>query len=233
MARRPTAFRVRGMKHAGLILWGLVAGGGLMAGPALAHPHVWIDAGIEVILNDRNEATGVRVSWTYDDLYSLYVVGDMGLDPDWDGKLTPEEVARLSGFDMAWDADFPGDTYALLGEAPLALSRPSDWTASYAGGKITSTHLRSFDAPVPVGKVPLVLQAYDPGYYVAYGIAALPVLTGGKGCSARTFEPDVDAEEEKLLAALSEYTPDVDLEAEFPAVGANFAEEVRVTCAAP
>jgi hypothetical protein len=35
------------------------------------------------------------------------------------------------------------------------------------------------------------------------------------------------------MAALSEYTPDVDLEATFPAVGANFAEEVRVTCAAP
>ena len=221
------------MKQMGLILGGLVAGVGLMAGPALAHPHVWIDTGIEVILNDRNEATGVRVSWTYDDLYSLYVVGDMGLDPDWDGILTPEELARLSGFDMTWDPGFPGDTYALLGDAPLALSRPADWTASYADGKITSTHLRSFDAPVPVGEVPLILQAYDPGYYVAYGIPTPAVITGGTGCSARTFEPDVDTEEEKLLAALSEYSPEVDLEAEFPAVGANFAEEVRVTCAAP
>jgi hypothetical protein len=45
--------------------------------------------------------------------------------------------------------------------------------------------------------------------------------------------PDLDEAEQQLLAALSEYTPDVDLEAEFPAVGANFAEEVRVSCAAP
>ena len=74
-----------------ILIAGLLAAG---AGPALAHPHVWIDAGVEIILNDQNEATGVRISWTYDDLYSLYVVGDMGLDPDWDGKLTPEEEAR-------------------------------------------------------------------------------------------------------------------------------------------
>jgi ABC-type uncharacterized transport system substrate-binding protein len=200
------------------------------ASPALAHPHVWIDAGIEVILNDRNEATGVRISWTYDDLYSLYVVGDMGLDPDWDGKLTPAEEARLSGFDMNWDPGFPGDTYVLLGEADQPLSRPKDWTASYADGKITSTHLRSFATPVPLGAKHLIVQAYDPGYYVAYTIAGPTTVTGGSGCAAQVFVPDLDAAQEELLAALSEYTPDVDLEAEFPAVGANFAEEVRVTC---
>jgi cobalamin biosynthesis protein CobD/CbiB len=44
------------MKHALALGWLLAMG----AGPALAHPHVWIDTKIEVILNDRNEATGVR-----------------------------------------------------------------------------------------------------------------------------------------------------------------------------
>ncbi len=205
----------------------------LAAGPAGAHPHVWVDTGVEVILNDRNEATGVRISWTYDDLYSLYIVGDMGLDPDWDGKLTAKEEARLAGFDMKWDPGFAGDTYALFNWAPLELSRPSDWTASYGGGKITSTHLRTFAAPVPVGADPLIVQAYDPGYYVAYSIPLDPIVTGGTGCTAQTFVPDLGEAEQKLMDALSEYTPDVDLEAEFPAVGANFAEEVRVTCAAP
>ena len=204
----------------------------LAAGPALAHPHVWIDTKVEVILNERNEATGVRIDWTYDELYSLYVIADRGLDPDGDEVLTEAEIAQLSGFDMAWDEGFAGDTYALLGEAPLELSRPQEFSASYAEGKVTSSHLRVFAAPVPVGEVPLVIQAYDPGYYVAYSIPQDPVLTGGAGCSARVFVPDLDEAQETLLAALSEYAPDVDLEAEFPAVGANFAEEVRVTCAA-
>jgi ABC-type uncharacterized transport system substrate-binding protein len=229
LARRAEGVTFGDMQRA-LLLGGLLLAG---AGPAFAHPHVWIDTKIEVILNDQNEATGVRVGWTYDDLYSLYVVGDMGLDPDWDGKLTPEEVAQLSGFDMKWDPSFMGDTYPLVGEATLTLSGPKDWTASYADGKITTTHLRTFDAPVPLGAEPLVVQVYDPGYYVAYSIPFDPVVTGGTGCSARVFVPDLDAAEQELMAALSEYTPDVDLEAQFPAVGAKFAEEVRVTCAAP
>lgn len=205
----------------------------LAAGPALAHPHVFIDTKIEVLLNDRNEATGLRITWTYDDLYSLYIVGDMGLDPDWDGKLTPEEVTQLSGFDMEWIEGFEGDTYALMADKPLALSGPRDWTAAYGEGKITSTHVRDFAAPVPVGTEPLVVQAYDPGYYVAYAIPFDQVVTGGAGCTAQVFVPDLDAAAQALQDALAEYTPDVDLEAEFPAVGANFAEEVRLTCAAP
>ena len=212
---------------------GLLGAGLLAAGPALAHRHVWIDTRIEVILDAENQATGLRISWTYDDLYSLYIIGDKGLDPDWDGALTPEEVAGLAGFDMAWDEGFAGDTYALTGDRALALSRPVEWTAGYAGGKISSTHLRLFDVPVPVDAVPLVVQVYDPGYYVAYAIPFDPVVTGGVGCSAQVFVPDLDAADEALKAALSEYTPDIDLEAEFPAIGAAYAEEVRVTCAAP
>ncbi|WP_431298770.1 DUF1007 family protein [Tabrizicola sp. BL-A-41-H6] len=214
----------------GMILGGLMAG---LAGPALAHPHVFIDTRVEVMLDGQNRATGLRISWTYDELYSLYVVGDMGLDPDWDGKLTAEEELRLSGFDMNWDDGFAGDTYALMADRELALSGPSEWSAGYAGGKITSVHMRMFEVPVTVGAEPLVVQVYDPGYYTAYTIAFDPVVTGGASCVAEAYAPDLDAADAALQAALAEYTPDMDLEMEFPAVGKNYAEEVRVTCAAP
>lgn len=207
-------------------------GGLLAAGPALAHPHVWVDTQVEIILNDANQATGVRIGWTYDNLYSLYIIGDMGLDPDWDGELTAEEEARLSGFDMKWEPGFTGDIYVLLGEKELRLSGPQDWTARYIDGRITSTHLRLF-GPAAVGAGPLIIQAYDPGYYVAYTIPFDPVLTGGSGCTADVYTPDLDAADRELQEALQEFTPDVDLEMQFPAVGQAFAEEVRVTCAAP
>ena len=51
-------------------------------------------------MNDRNEATALRISWTYDDLYSLYIVGDMGLDPDWDGKAGSQLVSFLGGIQL-------------------------------------------------------------------------------------------------------------------------------------
>lgn len=205
----------------------------LAAAPASAHPHVFIDTRIEIIFDAANTATGLRISWTYDDLYSLYVIGDMGLDPDFDGKLTAAEQARLSGFDMNWDPQFPGDTYALIGDRDLALMRPSDWGASYADGKITSTHLRRFAVPVPVRAEPLLVQVYDPGFYTAYAIAYDPVVTGGTGCTAVAYGPDLDAADAALKAALAEYSADANLEADFPAIGKTYSEEVRVTCAAP
>jgi ABC-type uncharacterized transport system substrate-binding protein len=205
----------------------------VLPAPVLAHPHAWIDAKVEVILNDTNEATAIRISWVYDNLYSLYVVSDRGLDPDWDGNLTPDEEAKLSGFDMGWDEGFPGDTYALLGEVALPLSRPMDWTATYADDRVTTTHLRSFDAPIPLGDLPLIVQLYDPSYYIAYAIPFDPMVTGGTGCSAQVFVPDLDEAAAEMQAVLAEYTADADLEADFPAIGAAYAEEVRVTCPAP
>lgn len=204
----------------------------LPAAPAAAHPHIFIDTGLEVIFDTQGRAAAVRVAWVYDEFYSLMMLSDRGLDADGDGRLTAEETARLNGFDMQWDPDYQGDLYVLDGSgAPVGLGRPRDWTVTVQDGRIISTHLRAFDVPQAVGAAPLVLQVYDPGYYTAYTILGTPVLSGqAQGCSVGVFEPDLTEAEAQLQAMLREYTADVDLEMEFPAVGANFAEEARVTC---
>jgi polyphosphate kinase len=210
----------------------VAAGLALAAAPAAGHPHIFIDTGLEIIFDDRGRAAAVRVAWVYDDFYSMLMLGDRGLDPDGDGRLTAEEEAVLSGFDMAWDADYEGDLYALDGAGrPVALGRPRDWSARMLDGRIVSTHLRLFEPPLERAALPLVLQVYDPGYYTAYTILGTPRLTGGEGCEVKVYEPDLTAAEEALKEALAEYTADQDVEYDYPAVGAAFAEEARVTCA--
>jgi ABC-type uncharacterized transport system substrate-binding protein len=212
--------------------WTVAAVGLCLAGQAAAHPHVYIDTGIEVIFDAGGKATALRISWTYDDFFSLMVVQDRGLDPDADGVLGPAEATALNGFDMDWDAGFPGDTYVLAGDAPVGLGRPRDWTAAYVDGKLVSTHLRDLATPVDPRKAPLIVQSYDPGFYTAYTIIGPAVLTGAPGCAAELYGPDLTAAEEELKAALAEYGAEENLEMEFPAVGAAYADEVRVTCAA-
>ena len=58
-------------------------------------------------------------------------------------------------------------------------------------------------------------------------------VTGGTGCSAEIFVPDPEKADQTLIAALAELSPTEDAEVQFPAVGAAFAEEARVTCPAP
>lgn len=210
--------------------WVLMGLGAMLPAMAQAHPHVFVDATVEVIFDAQGRAEALRIGWTYDEFFSMLIVEDRELDPDYDAVLTPEAVAQLAGFDMQWDPGFPGDTYALMNGAELALSRPEAWTASYDGGKITSTHLRRFTEPVAVAEVPLTVQVYDPGFYTAYAIMGKTVLTGRTDCTAQVFEPDRDAADEALLAALAEVAADADLEMTYPEIGAAYAEESRITC---
>jgi ABC-type uncharacterized transport system substrate-binding protein len=205
---------------------------GCWASGAMAHPHVFIDTGIEVIVDGQNRVTGLRITWSYDDYYSLFVIADKALDPDWDGALTATEKAALSGFDMHWEPGFAGDTYALLDDTELALSAPKDWTVDYRDNRITSTHLRTFDMPVAPGGQPLIVQVYDPSYYNAYSITIDPVVTGGTDCDVKAYAPDVSVADEALKAALSEYSASEDVEQDFPAIGKVYSEEIQVTCPA-
>ncbi len=202
--------------------------------PVQAHPHVFIDVSVEVVLDDQDRATAVRIGWVYDELFSLTVIADRELDKDWDGQLSPEEAAGLVGFDMEWMPGYPGDTYALIGDAELVLGPPTEPTADWDGKQIRTTHLRQLPEPVAIGTGPFLVQVYDPGFYTAYAIPFDPVLTGGSGdCSAEVWGPDLDAADEALKAALQEYSADQDVEQDFPAIGKAYAEEVRVTCGAP
>ena len=206
----------------------------LSAAPAAAHPHIFIDTALEVIFDAEGRATAVRVVWVYDDFYSLVMLQDRGLDADGDAALTPEEETKLSGFDMDWDADFAGDLYVLdKATDPVALGRPHDWSARVEQGRIVSTHVRDIATPVAVTDPPLVLQVYDPTYYTAYTILGTPLLSGAgaAACTVQVYAPDMTAAQEQLQAVLQEYAADQSLEQDFPAVGAEFAEEARVTCA--
>jgi ABC-type uncharacterized transport system substrate-binding protein len=213
-------------QHLGLSLLASV----LLPLPALAHPHVFVDTTVAVMFDDQGRVQGVQIGWTYDEFFSLAIIEDRMLDPDYDGVLTPAAIAALSGFDMQWDPDFPGDTYVFRDGQAVDLARPSDWSAGYADGKITSTHTRRLRAPMEATDAPLVVKVYDPGFYTAYAVIGTPAIIGRDDCSIEVFTPDTDAADEALLAALAEIPATADIEIAYPEIGASYAQELRVTC---
>jgi ABC-type uncharacterized transport system substrate-binding protein len=197
--------------------------------PAAAHPHVFIGTGLTLVLDADNRLEAIRVTWSYDELYSLLVLEERGLDPDYDGALTAEELASLNGFDMAWMEGFPGDTYAAAGATPLALGPPTDYVTTIEDGRIVTTHTRTV-APPPAGAA-ISVKAYDPTFYTAYEVSRGVTVEGGTGCTAELVPADLDAAytllEELLYGPRStEWSED-----DFPEVGEAFADEVRLTCA--
>ena len=199
-----------------------------IATPLWAHPHVFIDTGFKLVVNDTGEVTGVEVLWRYDELYSLLILEDMELDPDFDGVLTAPELAKLNGFDLNWVKGFEGDLYAKADGKPVKLGAPQNRGTSVEDGQIISRHFRAISG----AGTELALKAYDPTYYTAYELnfgVDLP-----KGCTFSVIKADVKAANAKVRALLGD---DMDLlandpNADWPAVGEEYADEVRVSCAA-
>lgn len=201
------------------------------AAPLLAHPHIFVEAGVEVIFDSDGRPDALRISWEYDPFFSMLLVSDMGLDADFTGEISENERDALDGFDMNWIEGYHGDVHVRQGARDIALSEPVEWTSDYRDGQLRSTHLRKLlDPPDPRDE--WVIAVYDPTYFTAYTVIDPPRITGRDDCEARIFEPDWDAADARLEAALEELLgAGADIEANFPAVGELFSDEVRLTCA--
>lgn len=197
-----------------------------------AHPHIFVDGAVHPIFNTDGALVAVRVVWLYDDLYSELIFEDRGLDPDGDGKLTEDERAALTGFDMNWVPDFNGDLVVTWGEETLALSRPVQPTLDVVTGQILTTHIRTFDAPIPVGDAPVIFSVYDETFYTAYTLALPARVEGRADCTTQVVEPDAEAAYAQLEAALAEFGAEALEAGDFPPVGAAFAVELHLTCPA-
>lgn len=200
------------------------------ATPLGAHPHIFVDTGLEVIVDAEGRLTHLRITWAYDEFYSLLVTEDRGLDPDYDGVLTETEVASLNGFDMQWVEGFNGDTVLLNGTEEVALSGPQEVTTTFSEGRIITTHLRAVEGDVPDAKG-LVIKPYDPTYYTAYEVASKVGIEGNDNCRARVKMPNMSADLRALQADLSALDANTDPgDVGLPEIGEALANEVVITC---
>jgi len=197
-----------------------------LASPATAHPHVFIDAGLQVAVDASGRATGVTVTWEYDELYSLISFEDLGLDSDYDGQLTPEELEQIDGFDLNWIDGYEGDLYLSTAAGPVAMGPPEGRGVTVVEGRIRSSHFRPLAQPVPAQE--LTLRVYDPGFYTAYGLGLGITIDGD--CRAEVIPADQDTADARLNALLAARSPD-EVEMDFPAVGDAYADTVVIRCA--
>lgn len=191
---------------------------------AHAHPHVFVDTGLTLILDDSRNVTAVEVTWKYDDLYSLLIMQDMGLDEDADGILTDDEMAQIEGWDMKWMEGYQGDLYLTGPDGrAIALAGPEPIATEVEEARLLSRHRRTLSEPVPAAD--LVLRAYDPEFYTAYDLTL--GVSVPEPCTKEISTPDQDeayAEAQELMSAFPEDAENV------PLLGHVFAETVTIQC---
>ena len=196
------------------------------AGPALAHPHIFVDARSGFVFNEAGQLSALRIQWTYDAFTSLTLFDILDLDKDNDGLLDDADRAAIVAGETDWQDDYKGDTYLEAGGVDIPLARPLNGSAWLADDRISVAFDLPLQAPLELNGT-VLLKLYDPSYYYAYTVVGLEETDMGE-CMAelRNFEPDAaTAELQAELALLSqEETPEQE------DVGRLFADEVRLTC---
>src|SRR6476469_5735869 len=82
----------------------------IAAGSASAHPHVWVTMKSAVVYGADGSITGVRHSWTFDDMYSAFAT--QGLEQKKKGEFTLEELQPLAKVNVESLKEYDFFTYA-------------------------------------------------------------------------------------------------------------------------
>lgn len=133
-----------------------------LCAPLAAHPHVFVlcDAGLAF---DGKGLAAIRQTWTFDELFTAMILGDLGLPPD--KPLTPAAQSRIRDHAFANLKNFGYFTVIRLDGRRIPTPDAARFAARLKDGQL----IYDFELPLraAVGKKPLRLSfsVYDESYY--------------------------------------------------------------------
>ncbi len=178
------------MSTASRLRCALLVVGLALAGPALAHPHVWVTSKAEIAY-EGGRVAGVRHSWTFDAAYTAFVT--QGLDTNKDGRLSPEELQGLASENTANLAEFAYFTKLKVAGREQAFAEPREPHMAMEGDKLTLSFVLPLKIPTAQGRGVAALEVYDPTYFVSFGLAegadAVSLKGAATGCAVTLTRP--------------------------------------------
>ncbi len=174
----------------------------LCASPALAHPHILVDAKVEVVFDGGGQISAIRHIWQFDDAFAAYAV--QGLDTNNDGELTRDELAPLAQTNVESLANYDFFTWLDLDSQAATFAAPTQYWLDTYGGHLTLFYSLPLETPTAAHSA--VLRIFDPEYYVAIGFDTEPQITlvnPPPSCSAQFLPPPaLDPQAAAVLAAV-------------------------------
>lgn len=224
-----TRATLRRLRLAALALAGIVLAG-LAPQPALAHPHVFIDARLEVQFDKDGRIAALRHVWRFDDAFSAFAT--QGLDADGNGLYSREELEPLAKVNVDSLKDFDYFTMPRAGKQRLGLKLPSDYHLDYDDGFLTLFYTLALKQPVKPSGDAVTIDVYDPSYFVDFDLVKQePALLIGAppGC---TLDVKRKSDPDPASAALLSQIPatERDVPAELKAVTSTLANRITVRC---
>lgn len=163
------------------------------AGPALAHPHVFAEARLEVLASDDGQVAELRNVWRFDEVFSSSVV----LDFDKNGNMTldAEELAEVGKTVRDSLAEFNYYTSITDNGKTVTVGKPDAINVDYKDGQLLMFFAVKPGVPVAL-KGKLAFGVYDPTLYASIDfVKDDDMATMGSGfsaCRRAVVRPDPD-----------------------------------------
>lgn len=160
---------------------------------ASAHPHVFVEANLEVVRDESGAVTELRHVWRFDELFSTTVL--MDFDANADNALQPEELEEVSKVVTQSIGEQGWFTEVRSGNDPVDIVAPEKIMVDYQDGQLLMFFPARLKTAVDVAAAPFRVSVSDPTYYVAMEIAdesAVQITGNGAACKADIYRPDFD-----------------------------------------
>src|SRR6266852_4398479 len=138
----------------------------LVAGEAVAHPHVWVTMKSELVYAPDGSVTGVRYNWTFDDMFSAFAT--QGLDAKKPGQFSRQELEPLAKENVNSLKEFGYFTFAKANGKKLEMDEPTDYYLDYNTKDTVLTLHFTLPFKAPVKAKELNMEIYDPEYFVDF-----------------------------------------------------------------
>jgi ABC-type uncharacterized transport system substrate-binding protein len=158
----PGGHRTPAWRGVALVLVVLIAVGAGVA-PAGAHPHVFVDHTITVIVG-AGGLEGLHFAWTFDEMFSSMVV--LTFDTDKDKRLSAAEVKAVEQKHFASLKDFNFFVHLRVNDKPVPITAFKDFEAKLVNGQV----VYAFTIPVKAAEGTLEVAVEDPTYYSAFAL---------------------------------------------------------------